>query len=470
MTSLASFFAGSCTCARRSSDEKTDSVADAFRSEARVYWVRKSPVLDASARPVSAIGAPVLLEVMPDGRARSVPGAAERIDGYVPASILSAPKDDEGLALYVQRQTDLHQHSPDGPVIARAHPGAFLSVAPSGANHFWVALPAFRADFVGSEKQIVAVADADAFGTAPRPLQRPAPEGRLVEDFSPNGALWPTSSVEGSAPFAVTLCGDIHVLSEEERRSRISQHHAGVDLLGWFEFPIEFARGPIRCKLRVVFKNGATLMLTGAGSTAADRVPISAPPEGFVRADLTGGDAFADRLTRRLPVHWLTRAKSGTPTCTEWSFERVRKGTPPSAGFEGRMRRSPVVVNGERVVPTFDFKYQPADERRGGTLTLAGPHFSKPASSPSESGGAGGYRCGTEYSFVGTTGDALRMLSGPWSSNERLVAWHADDEEHWYVSSESCEAAARAASRAPPAESKTLPGGFHVDCYDELNE
>jgi hypothetical protein len=101
---------------------------------------------------------------------------------------------------------------------------------------------------------------------------------------------------------------------------------------------------------------------------------------------------------------------------------------------------------------------------------LAGPHFSKPASSPSESAGAGGYRCGIEYSFVGATGDALRMLTGPWSSNEGLVAWHADDEEHWYLSAESCEAAARAASRVPPAESKTLPGGFHVDCFDELNE
>src|SRR5947209_744483 len=109
-------------------------------------------------------------------------------------------------------------------------------------------------------------------------------------------------------------------------------------------------------------------MLTGGGSTAADRVSISAPPQGFVHADLAGGDALADRLTRGLPVHWLTRSKTGAAVCNEWAFERVRKGTRAPRTFEGRMRRGPILVQGQRVVPSFDFTYVPADPTRGGTL------------------------------------------------------------------------------------------------------
>jgi hypothetical protein len=59
---------------------------------------------------------------------------------------------------------------------------------------------------------------------------------------------------------------------------------------------------------------------------------------------------------------------------------------------------------------------------------------------------------------VGATGDALRMLTGEWSSNEGLIAWHPDDEERWYFTAAACEEAARTAS-----------GGFHVDGFDELN-
>ena len=176
---------------------------------------------------------------------------------------------------------------------------------------------------------------------------------------------------------------------------------------------------------------------------------------------------MADRMTRGLPVHWLTRAKSGAATCAEWKFDRVRKGKSPAAAIEGRMLRGAIVVDGEHVVPSFDFRYEPAAEQRGGTLRLAGPHFAA-AKHPSTQ--AGGYRCGTEYTFVGATGDAVRMLTGGWASNERLVAWHPDDEERWYVSGAACEAAARAAGLAPGQGAKPSPGGFHVDCFDELSE
>jgi hypothetical protein len=125
--------------------------------------------------------------------------------------------------------------------------------------------------------------------------------------------------------------------------------------------------------------------------------------------------------------------------------------------LEGRLQRAPLLVHGERVVPSFDFKYEPTDSLSGGTLRLAGPHFSQAGGASAD---RGGYRCTVEYSFVGSTGDALRMLSGSWASNQGLVAWHPDDEERWYLSLDACQAAARSGS----------PGGFHVDCYDELSE
>ena len=121
---------------------------------------------------------------------RSLPGTAPSVDGYLPTSLLTAPKDGEGLALYAQRQADLHDQSGDGPVIGRVYPGAFVSVAPSNPGYLKVALPAFRADAVGSQKQAVAVVEATAFDRAPLPLQGPSAEGQLLRDFGSNAPLW----------------------------------------------------------------------------------------------------------------------------------------------------------------------------------------------------------------------------------------------------------------------------------------
>src|SRR3954453_2674406 len=105
-------------------------------------------------------------------------------------------------------------------------------------------------------------------------------------------------------PFAVTLCGAIRVLAEEPNWTRIAQFHAGVELLGWRDQPIDIVRGPIRCKLRYVVKKGRELVMS-SGTTSADRFVVESVPAGFQKPELTGNDRVAERMNKEQSVYWL---------------------------------------------------------------------------------------------------------------------------------------------------------------------
>jgi len=154
-------------------------------------------------------------------------------------------------------------------VIGRIYPGAFVSVVPAGPGYLKIALPAFPAASA-ARNQIVAVVEASALGTAPQPLRGPSQEGRLVRDFVMNSPLW-AAEVESDStpPFASTLCGDVRVLSLGTLRSRVSQYHAGVEIIGWYDYLIDADNYcPLhRCNQRYVVQDGASLTLTGAGTT-----------------------------------------------------------------------------------------------------------------------------------------------------------------------------------------------------------
>ena len=122
------------------------------------YWLRNSTLLDESAKPVGTVRASQLVRIDAVSRARSLPGAAQVIDGYLPASLFIAPKDGEGLALYAQRQADLRDESGNGSVIGRIYPGAFVSVVPAGPGYLKIALPAFPAASA-ARNQIVAIVE-----------------------------------------------------------------------------------------------------------------------------------------------------------------------------------------------------------------------------------------------------------------------------------------------------------------------
>lgn len=287
-----------------------------------------------------------------------------------------------------------------------------------------------------------------------------------------NSSLWSAEVVpDPSPPFVVTLCGDIRVLAVGAQRTKISQYHAGVEISGWYDFPIDVdGYCPLhRCKPRVVFKDGLVLSLGGTGPTRADRVQITSPPLGFVTPGLSNHDALAERIVRRLPVYWLTQTKAHTARCSKWIFARVAShpGDDRVGALSGGMRGEPIVIEGERTVPSFAFTYEPSDQQRGGTLTLVGLNFNKVNSRATATTETNGYSATTVYSFVGTTNNALRLLDGDWASNESLVAWHPDDEEHWFLSAEACTAAAQTASAELSAGAEAPSGGLHRDCFEE---
>jgi hypothetical protein len=186
---------------------------------------------------------------------------------------------------------------------------------------------------------------------------------------------------------------------------------------------------------------------------------VSAAPDGYLRAELDGGELLAARLRQGEALYWLVRGKNG-PACQGWKPEEVSaKGT--TGEISGRLRRSTLPENGAGGAPWFTLRYRAATKSMPGELVLFGPQLSA-------SGGAGsGYRAGTLYSIVGATPDALRVL--PASFSESVVAWHPDDEERWFFTKTSCEAAAHQAGPAWRAGSGSLPGGFHVNPFPELD-
>jgi len=384
----------------------------------------------------------------------------------------------QALALYGQRQADLHDESENGPVIGRIYPGALVTVVtegpPVGSGYRKIALPGFRAA-TAARTQVVAVVEASALGTKPQPLQGPSTEGRLVRDFVMNSPLWAAELMPDSAPaFASTLCGEIRVLALGTRRSKISQYHAGVELIGWYDYLIDVDNYcPLhRCNQRFVVQDGQSLSLTGMGSTQADKTPISAPPEGFVHAEFSDTDPLAERIKRRLPVYWLTQTKAHTARCSRWTFDGVTEGKAESGArkLEARMRSDLIVVEGKKTLPSFVLSYEPGSHLQGGTLLLAGLNFNQPGTPAGAQVDGNSYRGMMPYSFVGANKDALRLLEGEWASNKDLVAWHPDDEERWFLSEAACNAAARAAESALSAGAPRLPGGFHWDCFKELHE
>lgn len=149
---------GGCKYTRSTGDTGVGGAEAAAASESadHTYWLRNTPLLDDSGTPVGTVDSPILVRLSPNGRVRSVHGT-QSVEGRLLAALLAAPKDGEGLALYAQKRAELHQHSPSGPVIGQVLPGAFVSVVPARAGYLRIALPAFRADYIGSSKQVVAV-------------------------------------------------------------------------------------------------------------------------------------------------------------------------------------------------------------------------------------------------------------------------------------------------------------------------
>ncbi|HKY38392.1 MAG TPA: hypothetical protein VJN18_20755 [Polyangiaceae bacterium] len=381
-------------------------------------------------------------------------------DAAVP--ILKTLLDNE-QSLYAQRDGDLHLDSLAGPVVGRIHAGAFVSVAPVDERAFAVMLPGFRRESSTGPTTIVAFVDRGTLGPERVAAGKPPIEGRLLRDVPPGLDLYPTRDA-ASAVFANPLCGDARVVVQGHDMSRVSQYFGGVELLGWAVGALDFKRGPFRCSVRTVSREDGRLVLR-PGPTAADRIDLASVPAEFVTSDPYAKEELSRRMKLGGSVHWLTQV-AGAAQCREWRFERMQKVAKRANGvvFEGLLNRvEPLVVDGDKVRAAFSVGYTPRESGSSET-TLAGPHwFSRDGKKL-----RGGYSCMIGYAFVGATSNALRMLPGS-APDARLVAWHPDDEEHWFTTKQACLDAAQRANevlgRDPEAHP---PGGVHVDCFDEL--
>lgn len=176
------------------------------------------------------------MELLAGGKVRSLPGAAEPFEGYLPAEALTTPADRRGLMLHARRVVDLRLGAPDGEVVGRLHPGALVSVAPDAAAGTWlVAVPRYT-DANGGP--LLAHVERDALGPEPRPIVPPVLPGEVHRDFSLT--LWRDDA--SNAFVNRTLCGDFHV-TEDRGRLRVTQYHAGVELTGRLDFSVPWSWG-----------------------------------------------------------------------------------------------------------------------------------------------------------------------------------------------------------------------------------
>ncbi len=364
-------------------------------------------------------------------------------------------------ALYALRGTEMHAGSPEGPIIGRALRGAMIFAANHDAGKYVsFALPGFTNGALGDSgvwPAIVAFAPADAFGQQAAEPERPEPQGRLVEDFPPGVEI---ALVPGGEPFAVTRCDDIRVLEIQGQSSRISQWHAGFELSGWLAAPIEVSRGPLRCKLRVIYRRDSKL-IAREGLSPADEKEISEIPPEYVRPD--DQEILLDIIDKSKIVYWLTRTETMGTRCTAWRFSRrkhSRQAAATDEALEGRLTGTPIMRGNSRVVPSFDWEYKMPRAGRAGELLLRGPHFHTPAGTP-----LAGYRCTNAFTTSGRAEHAVRMFPSNWTPER--VAWHPDDEERWFDSKEACEQTARAAEPMLKSGVTRPPGGLHVSCSGE---
>jgi hypothetical protein len=434
---------------------------------ARLVWLRNAAVVDSSRQQVlERIEAPVQVELSGDGRVRSAPGSPTPLDGYIDPLLLRSPADGQGLALYAQEPSELHDGAPDGPVIGTLGAGAFVSVASLDAEWVQVAIPAFAKPSAPSGSPLVAFVRAAALGAEPKvlaPVATPPAAARVVRDYPADIPLAPTAASDEA--FAATLCGDIRVLDEQPPRALIAQSHAGVELRGWVDAPVQLQRGPVRCTLRQVYRQGDQLISID-GTTAADRAVVTAVPSHYVSLDPTHGEHLLDVLRKATPLHWLVSNEHGA-TCQKWKPSTLKPDTEPGM-YTGKLSGAPLASAAKLGVPSFTWRYRAATPQAPAELVLFGPHFArakKPARPKQES--SSGYRSGSVYTVVGATPEALRVFPAPLSDS--VVAWHPDDEEHWFFSDASCRAAARAAEPALKANERTPPGGVHINPFPELD-
>lgn len=132
----------------------------------------------------------LLVELLPDGRLRSVvPGRSW--EGRLSAEMSSKPSWERGLALYVQRSTDLHYLRAEGPVVGRVLPGTLVSVAIPAPGEKEAAVALWNGDTGYIDASVLAITAAPKASWTPPvgALSVLGPARSYVEDPGHSGFL-----------------------------------------------------------------------------------------------------------------------------------------------------------------------------------------------------------------------------------------------------------------------------------------
>jgi len=424
-------------------------------------WLRDSVVLDApGGKEVFRPDAPMLVELMPDDCIRSVPGAPPAFAGFLPPETRDGPSDLHGLGLYAQHMGELHLGSASGPIIGRIFPGAYVGVVSFAPPTAVIVVPLFASPHGNAVR---AHLDSAVLGPEPGPLVEPPPEGKLARDHHRGLAVEP----EGDR-FTSTLCGELRILAERPRSngsgellSQVAQRRDGVEIVAWTDQGISGVRGDVRCPSRFVWSEGTEFVLQDGPRQR--KVAVPAVPPGFVRVPSGREDALAAALRGYAPVFWLVEGSSGA-TCVEWKpGGALVRGHDGSTSFEGRLERRE--TEGEDLIITsYTLSYSafsPAGDT--GHLVLLGPSTETRGLRDRALRSETGLLCGETYLTMAAQDDELTVIPG--QSPQPIVAYHPDDAERWYLSSQACEAALVRARAAPDREALASLGlGFHRGC------
>ena len=423
------------------------------------YWLLNAPLSTVPGGPaVRTVRGPVRVELSTDGRVRTLSGSQEPLEGYLLEAQLTQPADRAGLMLYAQRTAELHLDMPDGPIIGRLHPGAFVGVAARGGRSVVVAVPRYRRTN-SKAGALLAYVEVSALGVAPIAERAPAIAGKLVRNFGV-----PLHLREQWAAIDNLLCGGFHI-EESNGDTRATQYYRGIEVSGWLESAWYWGdHGPSPCPARTVYRGNGKLVLL-EGRDWLDAQDIASIPPGFTAIDPPLSDPLAKAIEQGQSLYWLTLAH-GQLACRGWHPKAhwLHAGQSGANVFANRDQLEGELSDGDEYFP---MNYTPVSaDKSGGWLELLGPHFKKSHT---------GWRCGVAFTLRAAQGATLYMEGpGAYSSGGgppkeyAPVAFHPEDVERWYLSRDGCNTAlANAAREIEKDPTATERLGLHFQCNEE---
>jgi hypothetical protein len=452
-TRLIALFLAACAvaaCSKRRSDP-TNTAATRVLGR---YWLTNTELRsDGTGGKGFTVTAPTLVELLPNGRVRSIPNTVPRFEGLLPPEVLQEPQTGRGLMLYAQRVGDIHWRSPEGLLYGRLHPGAFVSVIPTDRLVIRIGgLP-----FGHEPGPFVVYVDREVLGTEPRetaPPKAPADTRAVRWPFGVMGWIADPDVIHIQVAWTAIRCEDVWVSRD---LTRVSQYIRGVEAIGIADNVV--TRSPAiqlhdyPCPAHFIAQHGSQLMWTETDNPEKPAEPrtVQRIPDGFRTFELPASDPLGHAIEQGASLYWLTDDGSG-PKCDEWSFrlKGLRHGANGHPRRAGRLVRR-VKWDGE--ITWFPMTYLPSEDRRPAVLHLGTVELS--------GGGTLKCECVSDYAILRADDGELEVIAR--SLPEGLVAYDPAEAERWFLSPAKCEAARSAAAQALERDGSIAPRlGFHA--------